>query len=210
MDPPSRFPSRSSSLSLPPSHRAPHSASAVTSSHPTLMTPGSCEGNPPFLINSKWAGSVTPVKGSPKGKGSHHHSQSDPLSQLHQVPLQPRIERAPARNSQQLSQVESDFKSPTTTDYLYGSQNSNQPVHPSGAMDPYSRELQEEAERLDKSRNPRSSSARKSRRGAWGVDLYDEDTSFQSPQARNISNIVGDDLGDVFRHEDFDALPHTP
>jgi hypothetical protein len=113
---------------------------------------------------------------------------------------QPRSER---RHSQDY------VPSPTTTHYLYGSQNS-QPLPPPqlNRSNSYSRELEEELERerqifdLHKAVNGYSEQPR----DAWNVGAFEEDTQFKSQEARAVSSFVENDLGDPYRGEPYAAF----
>ncbi|CAG8740057.1 1823_t:CDS:2, partial [Acaulospora colombiana] len=188
------------------------SRSPSTSKYPpqtmALMTPVSSSMSRSQSLNRR-TGSRTPVRGSAKGSQNEFSQRGvERSSQSTQAPLQPRIERAPARNSLEHSQVESNFQSPTTTDYLYGSQKSNQPVSSVKQPDSYIEELEEESRRIDMQRRTRHhSTIHTSRHNAWHLHSNDdEDTHCQSQQARDISNIVGEDLGEFFRNENYEAL----
>jgi hypothetical protein len=88
--------------------------------------------------------------------------------------------------------------SPTTTHYLYGSQNS-QPLPPPqiNRSDSYDRELEEELERerqifdLHKAVNGYS----ESHEGPWNGGAFEEDTQFESQEARAVASFVENDLG---------------
>lgn len=115
---------------------------------------------------------------------------------------QPRSER---RHSQDY------VPSPTTTQYLYGSQNSQPPQPPPPQLNrsnSYGRELEEELERerqifdLHKAVNGYS----EPRRAASNGGSFEEDTQFKSQEARAVSSFVENDLGDPYRGELYAAL----
>lgn len=98
--------------------------------------------------------------------------------------------------------------SPTTTYYLYGSQNSQPPPPQQTRSSSYSRELEEELERerqifdLDKAVNGYNIS----RDGTWNLGSLEEDTEFRSQSARDISRFVENDLGDPYGDKPYAAL----
>lgn len=118
----------------------------------------------------------------------------------------------------QYSQDRVVFSSPTTTQYLYGSQKSSaarsQPIQ----NDSYARELEEELERerqifdmskaVDANNGYRRTQPRSAE--AWGGGSFDEETEFESQEARAISSFVEDDLGGAYGDEPFAALNLAP